>query len=58
MLNDFLPSTIGVSSITALQVIPNIAPDRITTGISLLVGLCTIISQIIVLLKKKHETKI
>lgn len=57
MLNDYLPSTIGVSAVTALQVLPNITPDKVTTGISLLVGLCTIISQIIVLLKKKHETK-
>ena len=54
---DWLPTFIGGGSVTALQVLPSITPDKITTGISLLVGLCTIISQIIVLLKKKHETK-
>lgn len=57
MNNDFLPSIIGGTSVIGLQVLPNITPDKITTGISLLVGLCTIISQIILLFKRKNETK-
>lgn len=53
--DNILPSIIGGTSVTALQVLPSVAPDKITTGISLLVGLVTIISQIILLLKKKNE---